>query len=61
MKKLVHISAHIRNIKGNPSDSAKQLAKKKCINLKENQTIVIEHMKNYSLKNYVEWVIKIAR
>lgn len=54
VKKLVHISAHIRNIKGNPSDSAKQLAKKKCINLKENQTIVIEHMKNYTLKNYVE-------
>ena len=54
MKKLVHISAHIRNIKGNPSDSAKQLAKKKCINLNETQTIVIEHMKNYKLKNYAE-------
>ena len=53
-KKPVYISSYIRNITGNPSDSAKQLAKKMCINLKENQTIVTGHMRNYNFKSYIE-------
>lgn len=44
----VKISNFIRKINGNPSNEALYLAKKLCIELEPNTTIVKEHTRNYS-------------